>query len=110
MESPAPRDYSRPTAEMISYLKAPKPHADGDPTPEHLDPSELRAQLERQAQDLAKQRQELGELRARLYRRDEELREARTTLGLVASSRVYRLMRALGRWGWLEHRIRRALG
>ena len=28
---------------------------------------------------------------------------------LLLTSRVYLLMRLLGRWGWLEHRIRRAL-
>ena len=61
---------------------------DGDPTPEQ---------------------RELVELRARLHRREEELHEARDVLLLVTMTRVYRLLRSLGRWGWLEHRIRRVL-
>ena len=109
MESPAARDRGRSTAETISSLKAPGPPVDGDPMSEHATSSELRVQLERQAQDLAERRRELAELRARLYRREQELGEARAVSELLLRSRVYRLMRALGRWGWLEHRIRRAL-
>jgi len=109
MESPAARDHSRPAVDTISYLKAPKPPVDGDPTPEHVDSSGLRAQIEQQAQALAEQRQQVAVLRTLLFRRERELCEARATLALVSSSRVYYLMRALGRWGWLEHRIRRAL-
>jgi hypothetical protein len=109
MESPVVRDPSHLAAGTISYLKAPKSPAAGDPLPEHVGSSGCRAQIERLAQALAEQRQQVAALRTLLYRRDEELREARTTLALIASSRVYHLMRALGRWGWLEHRIRRVL-
>jgi len=109
VESPAVRDHSRPAVDTVSYLKAPKPPVDGDPTPEHVDSSGLRAQIEQQAQALAEQRRELGELRARLHRREEELREARAVLRLLSTSRVYYLMRTFGRWGWLAHRIRRVL-
>jgi hypothetical protein len=63
----------------------------------------LLARIEQQALLLAEQR-------ALLYRRDQELREARAALHLVTQSRVYRLARRLGRWGWLKHRIRRVLG
>jgi hypothetical protein len=77
--------------------------------PEWRGESDLFARIERQDRALAEQRRELGELRDRLHRRDEELREARAVSTLLLRSRVYRLLRALGRWGWLEHRIRRAL-
>ena len=69
----------------------------------------LLARIEQQAEALAELRRESAELRARLYQRDKELREARAVLALVLSTRAYRLMRALGRWGWLEHRVRRVL-
>jgi ribosomal protein S21 len=38
----------------------------------------------------------------------EALLEARNALLLFSTSRVYRWMRLLGRWGWREHRMRRA--
>ena len=60
MESPAARDHSRPAVDTISYLKAPKPPVDGDPTPEHVDSSGLRAQIEQQAQALTEQRQQVA--------------------------------------------------
>ena len=63
-------------------------------------------QIEQQAKALAEQ---LAALRTLLYRRDEQLREARAALMLLSRSRVYRLMRVLGRWGWLERRINRVL-
>jgi hypothetical protein len=81
----------------------------GDRTPEWRDESQLLAQLERQARALEEQGRELGELRARLHEQEEELRDARTVSTLLLRSRGYRVMRALGRWGWLERRIRRAL-
>ena len=68
MESPAARGCGHSTADAISYLKAPKLPVNEDPTLEYSEPSELRVQIEQQAQDLAKQRQEMGELRARLHR------------------------------------------
>ena len=77
--------------------------------PEHVGSSGRRSQIERPAQAPAEQRQQVAALRTLLSRRDEEFREARTTLALIASSRVYYLMRVLGRWGWLEHRICRVL-
>ena len=83
--------------------------ANDELTPERCKRSELLAHIEQQDRALAEQQRELGELRARLYRRDEKLREARAVLRLVLRSRVYLLMRALGRWGWLAHRIRRVL-
>ena len=79
------------------------------PTPDPLGPSELLSRLDHQARVLEEQCRELGELRIRLYRCDQELGEARAVSELLLRSRVYRLLRALGRWGWLEHRIRRAL-
>ena len=62
--------------------------------------------LERDAEE---RERELGELRAWLDRREQELAEAHGVLILVLRSRVYRMMRALGRWGLLEHRISRVL-
>ena len=109
MGSPAARDRGRSTAGTISSLKAPGPPVDGDPVPEHATSSELRVQLERQARTIEEQRRELGELRVRLHRCDQELGETRAVLILMLRSRVYWVMRALGRWGWLEHRIRRVL-
>jgi len=109
MESPAACDRSRPAVDTISYLKAPKLPVAGEPTPEHVDSSGLHAQIEQQAQALMEQRQQVAALRTLLFRRDRELCEARATLTLVSSSRVYYLMRTLGRWGWLAHRIRRVL-
>ena len=109
MESPVVRDPGRLAADTISYLKAPKPPVAGDPMPEHVGSSGRRARIEQQAQAPAEQHQQVAALRTLLSWRDEELREARTTLALIGSSRVYHLMRALGRWGWLEHRIRRVL-
>ena len=81
---------------------------DRDPMSGQEARADLLGQLERQARAAALQ-QELKALRERLARRDGELREAHAILVLVLSSRVYRLMRSLGRWGWLERRIRRAL-
>ena len=69
----------------------------------------LLARIEQQAEALAELRRELAELRAQDHRRSEELREAQIAVRLLARSRVYRLARALGRWGWLERRIRRGL-
>ena len=40
---------------------------------------------------------------------DRALREFRTVLVLLRETRVYRAMLALGRWRWLDRRIRRAL-
>ena len=82
---------------------------DTDPTLEPLGPAELHARIEQQDRVLAEQQREVVELRDQLYRQDRVLREARAILVLVLESRVYRLMRALGRWAWLEHRIRRVL-
>lgn len=82
---------------------------DTRPTPDPLEPSELLSRLDQQARALEERGRELAELRARLYRREQELGEARAVSELLLRSRVYRLLRALGRWGWLEHRIRRAL-
>ena len=82
---------------------------DRDPTSGQVARADLLGQRERQARAAPLQQQELEALRARLERRDEELREAHAILVLVLSTRVYRLMRLLGRWGWLERRIRRAL-
>ena len=82
---------------------------ENDPAPERLERSALLARIERQDRALAECRQEATELRARLYRREQELHEARAVAMLLLRSRVYRLLRALGWWGWLEHRIRRAL-
>ena len=85
------------------------PPVDESPTPEQREHSALVTPIARQDRALAEQAGELQELRARLYRREEELREARAVLVLLLTSRVYLLMRLIGRWGWLEHRIRRAL-
>ena len=40
---------------------------------------------------------------------DRALGEFRTVLVLLRESQVYRVMLALGRWGWLDRRIRRVL-
>ena len=69
----------------------------------------LLARIEQQAEALAALRREAIALRARVHRQSEDLREARLALMLLSRSRVYRLMRVLGRWGWLERRINRAL-
>jgi hypothetical protein len=69
----------------------------------------LLARIEHQDEALAALRRELVELRARAYRQSEELREAQIALRLLSRSRLYRLARFLGRWGWLERRIRRGL-
>ena len=82
---------------------------DGDRTQGQSTLSEVVAHVRRQDQGLAERQRELVELRARLYRREQELHEARAVLVLVSSSRMYRLLRVLGQWGWLDHRIRRAL-
>jgi len=69
----------------------------------------LLAQIEQQAEALAELRRELVALRARAYRQSEDLHEAQVALRLLSRSRLYRLARFLGRWGWLERRIRRGL-
>jgi hypothetical protein len=69
----------------------------------------LLARIEQQDAALAELRRELGELRVRAHRQSEELSEARIALRLLSRSRLYRLARFLGRWEWLEWRIRRGL-
>ena len=82
---------------------------DRNPTLELREESELRARIERQDRALAEQQRELRDLRNQLDPQDRALREACDVLALILKSRVYWLMRALGRWGWLERRIRRVL-
>ena len=69
----------------------------------------LLARIEQQDEALAALRRELGDLRVRAHRQSEELREAQIAFRLLLRSRLYRLARFLGRWGWLERRIRRGL-
>lgn len=69
----------------------------------------LLAKIEEQAKVLAERRQALAAQQAEIERQAKELREAQTALLLLSRTRVYRLARALGRWGWLERRIRRVL-
>lgn len=69
----------------------------------------LLAQIEQQAEALAELRRELVALRVRAHRQSEDLHETRIALRLLSRSRLYRLARFLGRWEWLEWRIRRGL-
>ena len=50
-----------------------------------------------------------ADLRVRVEQQALTLKRARTVLVLIPRSRVYRVLRALGRWGWLERRINQAL-
>ena len=83
--------------------------AGGDAMTDQRDRFELIAEIERQARLLAEQRRALDALRSQADRQDARLREACSVLALLRTSRVYRLMRFLGRWGWLERRIQYVL-
>ena len=67
------------------------------------------ALIEEQAKAIEGLHRELVARLGWIERQAEALREARVILLLVSESRVYRVMRVLGRWGWLGRRIHRAL-
>ena len=67
------------------------------------------ALIKEQAETIADLHRELAARLVLIERQATALRDARTIFVLLMMSRSYQLMRLLGRWGWLAHRIRRVL-
>lgn len=83
-------------------------------TEEERELAQMRAELARPQAELAQARAEAAQLRSEITRLQGEVKQLRATLGAVEkmlqglrSSRVYRLLRLLGRWDSVEKGIQR---